>query len=61
MPFIKFEIWPVTTRKQRAEIAEGVTKVVQKVLDVPPEAVSVAFHEIPKDCWAVGGKLTDDT
>ena len=61
MPFIKFEIWPGTTREQRADIAEGVTAVVQKVLDVPQEVVSVAFHEIPKDCWAVGGKLTDKT
>ena len=61
MPFIKFDIWPVTTREQRAEIAEGVTEVVSKTLAVPPEAVSVAFNEIPKDCWAVAGKLTDET
>ena len=60
MPFIKFEIWPGTTKKQRQEIAEGVTEVVRNVLDVPKDVVSVVFNEIPKDRWAVGGRLVDD-
>jgi 4-oxalocrotonate tautomerase family enzyme len=57
MPFIKFYIWPVTTVQQRAKLAKGVTQVVQDVLDVPAEAVTVFFDEIPQDCWAMAGKL----
>lgn len=57
MPFIKFEIWPVTTREQREQIAKGVTEAVQQVLGVPAEAVTVVFNEIPQDCWAVAGKI----
>ena len=38
MPFIKFYIWPVTTVQQRAKLHY---QVVQDVLDVPAEAVTV--------------------
>jgi 4-oxalocrotonate tautomerase len=59
MPFIRFEIWPVTTREQREKLAKGVTEVVQQVLGVPAEVVTVVFNEIPQDRWAVAGKIVE--
>ena len=58
MPFIQVNLWSGKTKEQKAELAKAITDATVKVLEAPPEAVHVVFQDIPKEDWAVGGKLS---
>ena len=44
------------TAKQKAELIEGVTDLLQKVLNKNPETTVVVIDEVDMDNWGIGGK-----
>ena len=52
MPHVIVKLWPGKTERQKAQLAEAITKDVMNFLDLGEESVSVALEEVePKD-WA---------
>ncbi|NBF06585.1 2-hydroxymuconate tautomerase family protein [Pseudomonas sp. Fl5BN2] len=57
MPYVKIQVTQegVTAEHKRALI-EGVTELLQRVLNKPPASTFVVIEEIPTDNWGVGGE-----
>nr|BFD41210.1 4-oxalocrotonate tautomerase family protein [Pseudomonas sp. FFPRI_1] len=57
MPYVKIQVTRegVTAEHKRALI-EGVTELLQRVLNKPPASTFVVIEEIPTDNWGVGGE-----
>ena len=59
MPFVRVTSFP-QTKEARAEIAKGITEVVNKVTKIPQEYIWVVFEPMPKESWSVGGTLVSE-
>ena len=51
MPHVIVKLWPGKSEKQKAKLAEEITKAVTTVLNYGEESVSVAMEEIRPDAW----------
>lgn len=60
MPFIQIKIWEGRTKEEKARMAKYITEAVVHAIEVPPEVVTVVFQEVPKENWAVAGKLSSE-
>lgn len=60
MPTIRVELLEGRTVEQKREFAETVTREAVRVLRCAPESVAVAFFDVPRHDWAVGGRLMSD-
>jgi len=62
MPYVIVE-WPEgATVEQKKTVVRGITKLMENMAvpadhKIPPDVVEIYFHDIPKDCYARGGKL----
>ena len=45
------KLWPGKSKKQKAKLAEEITKAVITVLNYAEESVSVAMEEVEADEW----------
>ena len=52
MPHVIVKLWPGKTEKQKARLADAITKDVMEVLDYGEESVSVAMEEVEARDWA---------
>jgi 4-oxalocrotonate tautomerase len=52
MPHVIVKMWPGKSEKQKARLAEAITRDVMEVLDYGEESVSVAIEEIKARDWA---------
>jgi 4-oxalocrotonate tautomerase len=52
VPHVIVKLWPGKSEKQKARLAEEITKDVMDVLGYREESVSVAFEEISSKDWA---------
>ena len=52
MPHVIVKLWPGKSDKQKARLADAVTKAVMDVLGYGEESVSVAMEEIQPEDWA---------
>jgi 4-oxalocrotonate tautomerase len=52
MPHVIVKLWPGKTERQKARLAEAITKDVMDVLGYGEESVSVAMEEIEPQDWA---------
>ncbi|UCE91073.1 MAG: tautomerase family protein [Methanobacteriota archaeon] len=59
MPVIVVNMWPGRDDDARRRIAEGITKVFVEE-GVPRDVIEVIMNEVPKQNWAVGGRLHSD-
>ncbi len=59
MPIVHVYMWSGVSREAKAKIIRGVTKVFEE-LGIPPHAVEVVIHEIPKENWGVGGEQASE-
>jgi len=59
MPFVRVTSFP-QPKEIRAEIARGITEVINKATKVPKEAIWVVFEPMPQDSWSVGGGLISE-
>ena len=52
MPHVIVKLWPGKSEKQKAQLAEAITKDVMDVLGYGEESVSVALEEVEARDWA---------
>lgn len=57
MPYVNIRIAGSLTKEQKAKISKGVTKVISKVAQKPPETVLIMIDEIVHENVAKAGKL----
>jgi 4-oxalocrotonate tautomerase len=57
MPYVNIKITREggTTPSQKAELIRGVTDLLERVLDKPPETTYVVIDEVETVDWGVGG------
>lgn len=56
MPIITVQITEEgITPGQKAEVIQGITDVIVRILNKPPELTHVLIQEIAPDDWGVGG------
>jgi 4-oxalocrotonate tautomerase len=52
MPHVIVKMWPGKSERQKARLAEAITRDVMDILDYGEESVSVAIEEIKARDWA---------
>ena len=52
MPHVIVKLWPGKSEKQKAQLADAITRDLMDVLGYGEESVSVAIEEIPAADWA---------
>ena len=57
MPYVNIRVGGTLTKEQKANISEGVTKVISKEAGKPPEAILIFIDEVDRDNIAKAGKL----
>jgi len=60
MPHVHITWLEGRTPEQKRKVAEGITKVLQQEANAKPEAVHIAFVEIPATNFADAGVLVAD-
>jgi 4-oxalocrotonate tautomerase len=56
MPVVQVTVWAGISEKNKKQIVEGITKVIEKD-GVPREAITIIIYEVPKTDWASGGQI----
>jgi len=51
MPHVIVKLWPGKSEKQKAKLAEEITRAVMTVLNYGEESVSVAMEEVKPNAW----------
>jgi 4-oxalocrotonate tautomerase len=51
MPHVIVKLWPGKSEKQKAKLAEEITRAVTTVLNYGEESVSVAIEEVKSNEW----------
>ncbi len=59
MPYVNIRVAGTLTKEQKAQISEGVTEVISRVANKPPEAVLLFIDEVPHENVAKAGKLLE--
>jgi len=52
-------MWSGVSKEAKAKIIKGITKVFEE-LEIPPQAVEVVIHEIPKENWGIVGEQASE-
>jgi 4-oxalocrotonate tautomerase len=60
MPVIQITMLAGRTAQQKRRIAQRVTETVAEEAGTPREAIFVAFYEVSKESYALGGQLIPD-
>lgn len=57
MPYVNIKLGGQgATKEQKAEIIDGVTKLISDVMNKNPKATYVIIEEVDTDNWGVGGE-----
>lgn len=57
MPYINIKLTKEgVTSEQKAELIQGVTELLQRVLNKNPATTVVVIDEVETDNWGIGGK-----
>ena len=57
MPYVHIRITDEgVTADHKAALIEGVTRLLQEVLDKNPATTVVVIEEVPTDNWGIGGE-----
>lgn len=60
MPIVQVELLEGRTVEQKRLLAEKVTQAIVESTGVPPERVSIIIRDMPKENYALAGKLAVD-
>lgn len=60
MPIVRLETWEGLSKDTKRQFVESVTRETCRLLDCPPEAVSVVIQEVPKENWGAAGELCSE-
>lgn len=56
MPYVEISITKGATLEQKAQLVEGVTDLLVRVLDKNPASTQVVIKEIAADSWGIAGR-----
>ncbi|MGB9718844.1 MAG: tautomerase family protein [Thermoproteota archaeon] len=59
MPVVHVYVWTGFSDEAKRRVISGITRVFAET-GVPPEAVEVIIHEVPKENWGVGGEQASE-
>ena len=62
MPYVHIRLTgrrEAPTRAQKAQLIEGVTKLLAETLGTNPATTVVTIEEVPMENWGIGGKPVD--
>lgn len=59
MPHVIVKLWPGKSEKQKARLAEEITRAVTTVPNYGEESVSVAMEEVEPNAWMEKAYKTD--
>jgi 4-oxalocrotonate tautomerase len=57
MPYVNIRVGGKLAKKQKQEISAGVTEVIARVANKPPESILIFIDEVEPENIAVAGKL----
>ena len=57
MPYVNVRIAGTPSAEQRKQIAAEVTGTLERIVLNPKSSIYIAFDELPRENWAVGGEL----
>ena len=61
MPYVNIKITNEgVTKEQKAELIEGATELLQRVLNKNPSTTIVVIDEVETDNWGIGGELVTE-
>ncbi|MEZ0343396.1 MAG: 2-hydroxymuconate tautomerase [Caldimicrobium sp.] len=61
MPIVKISLFSGRSREIKKKIAEEITQILVKNLQIPEEAVIIIFEDLEKHNFAQAGKLADES
>ncbi len=61
MPYVNIRVAGALSKDQKEKISQGVTKVISKEANKPPETVLVFIDEVDRDNVAKAGNLLSNT
>ncbi|MDX2494157.1 MAG: 4-oxalocrotonate tautomerase family protein [Desulfuromusa sp.] len=56
MPYVEFNLTKGATKEQKAQLVEGVTDLLVKILNKNPSSTQVMIKEIEADSWGISGR-----
>jgi len=59
MPLVHTFMWEGLDDETARKIISGITRVFTE-MGLPPEAVRVIIHEVPKSRWGIAGELASE-
>lgn len=59
MPYVNIRVAGTLTKDQKQKISKGVTEVISKEANKPPEAILIFIDEVPHENIAKAGKLLE--
>jgi 4-oxalocrotonate tautomerase len=57
MPFVTVHMYPGRSAAQKEAVVRGITDVLVRDAGAKPESVEVILMEVPREHWALAGKL----
>ncbi len=60
MPVLRVSWWKGRSYEQKVELARELTKTLERVAKIPPEATQIIFEDVDKENWAVGGIMASE-
>ncbi len=59
MPLVHVYVWKGFSNEAKKRVIEGITKLFAE-MNIPPQAVEVIIHEVPKENWGIGGEQASE-
>ncbi len=56
MPYVQVNITKGATNEQKAQLIEGITDLLVKILDKNPTSTQVMIEEFEPDSWGIAGR-----
>lgn len=60
MPFVNVKVAGELSTRQKSEIAEKFSEILEKVVGKPKQYTYIVFEDVPYEDWAIGGKLLSE-
>ncbi len=60
MPYVNIRVAGQLSKEQKANISRGVTEVISREANKPPEAVLIIIDEVSRENVAKAGKLVSE-
>lgn len=61
MPYVNIRVAGTLSKEQKKKISKGITEVIVKEANKPPESVLIFIDEVERDNIAKAGNLMSDT